>query len=101
MVQKKSYKNKARLDYFSISESLFADVDESYIYPGYRTDDSMVMLQFQFGKFKKGRSYWKMNNSLLKDHHRKHYSNVRSRYAVNDQNPNVNITDIPNSELLL
>ena len=57
---------KALLDCFLISESLFAEVDESCIYPGYRTDHSMIMMQLQLGKFRKGRSYWKMNNSLLK-----------------------------------
>lgn len=37
------------------------------ILPGYRTDHSLLYLKFAFGKFKKGKSYWKMNNSLLTD----------------------------------
>ena len=28
----------------------------------------MIRMQLQLSKFQKGRSYWKMNNSLLKDH---------------------------------
>lgn len=74
-IEKKEYtwfrKNpvkKARLDFFLISDNLFTEVDETKIIPGYRTDHSMVYIQFQFGKFVKGKSYWKMNNSLLKDH---------------------------------
>ena len=97
---------KARLDYFLISESLFAEVDESCIYPGYRTDHSMIMMQLQLGKFLKGRSYLKMNNSLLKDHQyvteiKSIILEVKSRYAVNNQNPNISFTDIPNNELFL
>ena len=58
---------KARLDYFLILESLFTEVDENCIYPGYITDHSMIMMQLQLGKIQKGRSYLKMSNSLLKD----------------------------------
>lgn len=50
-----------------ISESLLTDVDEVKIIPGYRSDHSIVILRFEFGKFVEGRYYWKMNNSLLKD----------------------------------
>lgn len=58
---------RARLDFFLISEELFADIDNSSILPGYRTDHSMILLSFHFNKFKKGHSYWKFNNSLFKD----------------------------------
>ena len=96
---------KARLDYCLISESLFAEADESCTYPGYRTDHSKIMMQLQLGKFQKGRSYWKMNNSLLKDHQyvreiKNIILEVKSRYAVNNPNPNISFTDIPNNELL-
>ena len=37
------------------------------ILPGYRGGYSQIALQFWFGKFEKGKSYWKFNNSLLKD----------------------------------
>ena len=58
---------KARLDFFLISENLFTEIDNSKILPGYRTDHSMIYISVEFGKFKKGTSYWKFNNSLLKD----------------------------------
>ena len=66
----------------------------------------MIMMQLQLGKFQKGRSYWKMNNSLLKDHQyvteiKSIILEVKSRYAVNNQNPNIFFADIPNNELLL
>ena len=59
---------KARLDFFLISDNLFTDTDKTKILPGYRTDHSMIYISFAFGKFKKGVSYWKFNNSLLRDH---------------------------------
>ena len=43
------------------------DVISAKILPSYRTDHSQIVLQFDFGKFEKGKSYWKFNNSLLKD----------------------------------
>lgn len=58
---------RARLDYFLISEDFFSDIDEVNILPGYRTDHSMILLSFKFNKFSRGHSYWKFNNSLLKD----------------------------------
>ena len=58
---------QARLDYILISESLFVDTESSNIEPGYRTDHAAVNVCFKFEKHTKGKSYWKFNNSLLKD----------------------------------
>ena len=57
----------ARLDYFLISENLFSDIDDVNILPGYRTDHSLILLSLKFNKFSRGGSYWKFNNSLLRD----------------------------------
>ena len=65
--RRKSTNQKARLDFFFISELLFTSVVESEILPGYKTEHSLILLKLEFGKFQKGRSYWKSNNSLLKD----------------------------------
>ena len=35
--------------------------------PGYRTDHSAIMLKLKLNQNEKGRSYWKFNNSLLRD----------------------------------
>lgn len=59
---------KARLDFFLLSETLYTDINCTKILPGYRTDHSLIYIELKFGKFKKGISYWKFNNSLLKDH---------------------------------
>ena len=37
------------------------------IKPGYRTDHSSVELELKLSDFKRGKGFWKMNNSLLKD----------------------------------
>ena len=41
----------------------------SDILPGYRTDHSLIVLIIDLVKFTKGNSYWKFNNSFLKDHY--------------------------------
>ena len=65
--RRKATNQQARLDYFLILERLFTSVEEAKILPGYKTDHSLILLKFDFKKFKKGNSYWKFNNSLLKD----------------------------------
>ena len=65
--RKKTPVKMARLDYFFISENLYTEVKESNIYTGYRTDHSMLTLTVAFNSFKKGKTFWKFNNSLLKD----------------------------------
>ena len=57
----------ARLDYFFVSEQLCMSGVESYIKPGYRTDHSMICLSFLTNTSFKAKSYWKFNNSLLRD----------------------------------
>ena len=62
----KSYQ-KARVDFFLISDQLYTDVNSTKILPGYRTVHYLILMSLEFGKFKKGNSYWKFNNSLLRD----------------------------------
>ena len=97
---------KARLDYFLISETLYTDLDNVKIKPGYRTDHSMMYIKFEFDKFIRGKSYWKMNNSLLKD---KEYvkqikeviQNVKTQYASPVQDSEKSINDISIKDLKL
>ena len=87
--------------FFLISEDLLTDVSDCKIIPGYRTDHSIVSLDIDFGKFKKGRSYWRFNNSLLHD---KDYINqikqliieIKRRYAADIQLYEGTIGEIPN-----
>ena len=57
----------SRLDFFLISEELLNFTTSTDILPGYRTDHSIVTAQFSLNDLPKGKSYWKFNNSLLKD----------------------------------
>ena len=51
----------------------------------------MIMLQLNFGKFEKETTYWKFNNSLLKDikfvrEIKQLIQNIKEQYASEDQN---------------
>ena len=93
---------RARLDYFLISEVFYSDINKVDILPGYRTDHSMILLSFKFNKFTRGHSYWKFNNSLLRD---RAYVNeiknvidrVKEQYALPVEN--IAIKDIPHNNL--
>ena len=58
---------RPRLDFFLISEELLSSVDKIEIKSGYRTDHLSVELDLIISDFRKGRGFWKFNNSLLKD----------------------------------
>ena len=58
---------QARLDYFLVSNTLSDIVPRCSIKPGYRSDHSIIMMEFELNKFKMGKGIWKMNNSLLKN----------------------------------
>ena len=80
------------------------EIIDAKILPGYRTDHSLLNLHLQFGNFKKGTSYWKMNNSLLKD---PEYVKIikdkilenKMLYLRNDQLRERTIHEIPNEEI--
>ena len=103
--RKKNSTKQARLDFFLISETLFMDVTNTKILPGFRTDHSQILLQFDFGKFVKGKSYWKFNNSLLKDtKYVEELKEIIKFVKLNYINPNkeineTNINEIPAQEL--
>lgn len=56
-----------RLDFFLIPGSLYSNINDSKIHPGYRTDHSLISLTLTLDKNGKVHSYWKFNNSLLTD----------------------------------
>ena len=92
---------QARLDFFLISEILFTNTENIEIEPGYRTDHSAVTITLKFQDFKRENSYWKFNNTLLKDSAyativKDTIKTVKEQYSI-QQNPN----DVPISELEL
>ena len=58
---------QARLDFFLTSEGLCQFIQQSKVGPCYRSDHSLVTLEFNFTDTTHGKSYWKHNNSLLTD----------------------------------
>lgn len=90
---------QARLDFFLISEHLLQEFKNADIESGYRTDHSSITLTLDFQKQTKGRSFWKFNNSLLKDPEyiiliKNTIKHVKEQYCA-QESPN----DIPISEL--
>ena len=58
---------RARLDFFLISSHLAPYVEKTDILPGLSSDHSIPLLDIDFSRFKRGRGFFKFNNSLLKD----------------------------------
>ena len=58
---------QGRLDYFLISKILMPYITDANICTGYRSDHSIISLKFKGYTQKRDRSFWKFNNSLLKD----------------------------------
>lgn len=99
--RRKNTNKQARLDFFLITENIVTDVVDCKILPGYRTDHSAVFLHIDFGKFQKGNSYWKFNNSLLYDQDyvnqiKKLILDVKCQYASELQLYDLPIDEIPN-----
>ena len=57
----------ARLDYFLISNSLLPYVNKVETLSSLYSDHCPVILEIDFTRFKRGRGFWKLNNSLLRD----------------------------------
>ena len=64
---------QCRLDFFLISSDLICDTNLADIVPGYKTDHSMILLKIALHYNPRGRGFWKLNTSLLKE---KEYLNL-------------------------
>ena len=60
-------RKRARLDYFFASECLLPIITEASIIPGCRSEHSMITMQLNLTKQKRGKGFYKMNTSLLMD----------------------------------
>ena len=94
---------QARLDFFLISENLMQFVKSTRIDSSYRSDHSIVILEFNLTKSSHGKSFWKHNNSLLTDPDYLKQINKKSRdIKMQHALPVYNldeINNIPNEEL--
>ena len=58
---------QCRLDFFLVSECTSCNSINTDIAPGYKTDHSLVTLQISTHNNMRGRGFWKLNTSFLKD----------------------------------
>ena len=82
-----------------LHEVLCINVLESIIKPGYRTDHSMICMTIKGNSSYKGKSYWKFNNSLLRDAEyvnivKSTIESVKQQYLSSDQT----VQDAPETE---
>ena len=101
---KKTPLKQARLDFFLISVPLFSSLDDSKISPGYRSDHSIISIIVDINKSTTGHSYWKFNNSLLKDpiHVLKIKETIKQtqlRYSSDEQDSQLSLLEISNNDL--
>ena len=64
----KTFKTASRLDFFLIDDNLSNfPICDTNISHGYNTDHSYISLNIQGSSIEKGKGYWKLNNSHLRD----------------------------------
>jgi exonuclease III len=69
---------QSRLDYFLISTHMIYDLENVDILPGFRSDHSLIEINFKGHKdSNRGPSYWRFNSSLLRDTEYVTYMNNR------------------------
>ena len=101
----KNNTKQARLDFFLISEQFFIETEETYIQTGYRTDHSLVTLKLKGYKKGKTNTFWKFNNSLLKDPEysklvKKVIEDIKKQYVIPTQAIDRQVNDINDSEII-
>ena len=63
----KSPRQMARLDFYLVTPDIQLNISKVGMYHGYRTDHSFIYLYLENFNITRGRSYWKLNTSLLQD----------------------------------
>ena len=86
-----------KLDFYLISDTMPVFVMATEIVPGHGTENSGIILKLKFHDTERGKSYWKFNNSLLKDkkyieHVQNTIKEVKSIYLINNENNNTEDT---------
>ena len=92
-------RKQSRLDFFLVNENIFPYVHDTSIIPGFRTDHSSILLKLKLYDNERGRGYWKLNNSLLKDRKyvqivKETINEVKSTYINHNQDTNVSDENI-------
>ena len=61
-------KVQCRPDFFLVNQSVANNVKLADIYPGYKTDHSMITLTLSLRSNPRGPGFWKLNTSFLTDY---------------------------------
>ena len=91
-----------RLDFFLVSNLLTKYICKEKILPGYRSDHSLITISVQFDAPIKTKTFWKFNNSYLKDPKyvqevKETILKVKKQYAASPYDLN-NISNIENKD---
>lgn len=94
---------QGRLDYFLLSEELLSVMNGVKIESSYRSDHSLISVVLKRGGITKGKSFWKFNNSLLRDGNyikeiKQVIYQVKKQYA---RQKDLDLDKIPNKDLEL
>ena len=90
-----------------ISENLVQFVENVNIETGYRTDHSLLTLSIKYKNIERGKTFWKFNNSLLKDPNyvitiKNTIKRVKQQYMIPVYNlDNIDDIDLENLEFLI
>lgn len=101
--RKKSPLQQSRLDFFLVSEDFRQYINKCEVGISYRSDHSVVLLEFNFYEIKVGKPLWKHNNSLLQDIEYVKTINdkikeVKQQYALPVYNLN-HLDNVPDEEI--
>ena len=55
------------MDYIFVTENICSLIERTDIMPSYATDHSMVVITIRFSNIDRGKGFWKMNTSMLRD----------------------------------
>ena len=58
---------QCRLDFFLVSQTTLCNCSDADIFPGFKTDHSMITLNLSLHSNPRGNGFWKLNTSLLTD----------------------------------
>lgn len=97
--RRKNPVKQGRIDYILISENLTNIIENVDIKSGYRSDHSVVVTDFRFNSFERGRGLWKFNSNLL--HDKTYIDKVKQKIQDFDsQYSHDTATDIDHSSML-
>ena len=88
-----------RIDYFLVSEDMFASMENTKIISGYRTNHSAIVFCFSASLAKRGKGYWKFNSQLLRDSEYINLVKTCIKNTISEYYSNGDVDDIINVEL--